>query len=51
MGVSGAFFSFMVSNLQGAVDDNNDNSLEAKVNRLMFVQNELKLPDKLIKKI
>ncbi|KAM3136546.1 hypothetical protein pb186bvf_011349 [Paramecium bursaria] len=44
MGVGSAFFSFMISNLQGAVGDS-DKSTKSKIMRLNVLQKQYKLPD------
>ncbi|KRW98530.1 Cyclic nucleotide-binding protein [Pseudocohnilembus persalinus] len=51
MGIGGAFFSFMISNLQGAADENQDTSINSKFNRLLMLQNELKIPNHLLVQI
>ncbi|CAD8202098.1 unnamed protein product [Paramecium pentaurelia] len=44
MGVGSAFFSFMISNLQGAVGDS-EKSAKNKIMRLNVIQNKIKIPD------
>ena len=41
----------MISNLQGAAEDTLENSIQQKINRVLILQQELKLPNTLVLKI
>ncbi len=43
MGVGSAFFSFMISNLQGSVNES-EKSTQSKINRLEIIKEEYELP-------